>query len=239
MIADPLGLAEDVDRATESLLAGASRLGDADVAGASALPGWTRGHVLTHLARNADGAVNLLTWARTGVETPQYLSMEQRTVDIEAGAGRGAAEQLDDLTAACARFTEAVARMTAEAWTAEVRWTSGRQAPAAYVMWSRLQEVEIHHVDLAAGYGPDDWPPAFTLRLLRESARSLGGRPDGPRLVLRSPEVGHDLVVGDGATTPVVSGPATAAAAWLIGRGTGEGLTVEPPGALPPVPPLG
>ena len=31
----------------------------------SALPGWTRAHVLTHLARNADAMVNLLTWART------------------------------------------------------------------------------------------------------------------------------------------------------------------------------
>ena len=48
------------------------------MAGPSLLPGWSRGHVLTHLARNADGAVNLLTWARTGVETPQYVSQEQR-----------------------------------------------------------------------------------------------------------------------------------------------------------------
>jgi maleylpyruvate isomerase len=239
MIADPLGLAEDVDRATRAMLVTAGRLDDAEVAGASGLPGWTRGHVLTHLARNADGAVNLLRWGRTGVETPQYVSMEQRGLDIEAGAPRGAAEQLADLTDACARFSEAVARMTAEAWTTEVRWTSGRTAPAAHVMWSRLQEVEIHHVDLAAGYGPDDWPPAFTLRLLRESAKSFGRRDNGPRVVLRTPEVGHDLVIGEGTTTPVISGPATTAVAWLIGRGAGDGLVVEPSGPLPPVPPLG
>jgi maleylpyruvate isomerase len=32
----------------------------------SALPGWSRAHVLTHVARNADAMINLLTWARTG-----------------------------------------------------------------------------------------------------------------------------------------------------------------------------
>ena len=170
MISDPLGLAEDIDRATQALLTTAGGLDDSSVAGASLLPDWSRGHVLAHIARNADGAVNLLTWARTGVETPQYASQEQRNLDIEAGAPRGAADQLADLTAACARFADAVAQMPAEAWTVEVRWTAGNQAPAARVMWSRLREVEIHHVDLGAGYTPADWPEAFTLRLLRETA---------------------------------------------------------------------
>lgn len=239
MITDPLGLSEDVQEATGRLLASAARLDDGSVAGASGLPGWSRGHVLTHIARNADGAVNLLTWARTGVETPQYESLEHRGADIEAGAGRGAAEQLADLTRTSERFAEAVAAMPAAAWSVEVRWTTGRRAPAAEVMWSRLREVEIHHVDLAVGTSPADWPEAFTLRLLRASAKDFGSRADGPRVVLRAPEVGHNLALGDGTTGPVVSGPAWACAAWLIGRGGGEVLTVDPPGPLPPVPPLG
>ncbi|BBC38326.1 hypothetical protein SGFS_096200 [Streptomyces graminofaciens] len=62
------------------------------VAEPSALPGWTRGHLLTHLARNADALVNLLTWARTGVRTPMYTTPDQRASDwmtprIDAGAG--------------------------------------------------------------------------------------------------------------------------------------------------------
>ena len=40
---------------TDRLLATAGALTGAQVAGPSRLPGWTRGHVLTHLARNADG----------------------------------------------------------------------------------------------------------------------------------------------------------------------------------------
>ena len=46
----------------------AAELDPGQVAGPSRLPGWSRGHVLSHLARNADALVNLLTWARTGIE---------------------------------------------------------------------------------------------------------------------------------------------------------------------------
>lgn len=54
----------------------------------SALPGWTRAHLLTHLARNADGLGNLLTWAETGVERSMYGPGNARDDDIEAGSGR-------------------------------------------------------------------------------------------------------------------------------------------------------
>jgi maleylpyruvate isomerase len=237
---DPLALGRDVTDATARLMAAAAGLDDTAVGAASGLPGWTRGHVLTHLARNADGATNLLTWARTGVETPQYASLAQRAADIEAGAARDAAEQLEDLDAACARFAAAASAMPAPAWSAVVRWTDGRESPAADVMWRRLREVEIHHVDLGTGYRPADWPEAFTLRLLRTVAHNLSAR--DLRFLIRSPEVGHDIEVGEGTTGPVITGPAWAAAAWLVGRSpstAGAALSIEPPGPLPVVPPLG
>ena len=240
MSTDPLALAIEISRSTTRLLATARGLSDEAVAGPSLLPGWTRGHVLTHLSRNADGAVNLLTWARTGVRTPQYESMARRAADIEAGAGRVAAVQLDDLTGSCDRFAAAVDAMPAPAWSSMVETTSGRKLAAAQFMWFRLREVEIHHVDLDAGYVPDDWPEAFALRLCRTVAEHLDKQADGPRLIVRAPEVGHDLVLGDDAvTSPVVSGQVRAVVAWLIGRSNGSGLTVTPAGPLPPVPPLG
>jgi maleylpyruvate isomerase len=233
---DPLALAVDVERATARLLKTAAALDDAALSGPSLLPGWTRGHVLTHLARNADGAVNLLTWARTGEETPQYASLDGREADIEAGAGRPAVEQVADITTASDRLAAAVAEMPPKAWAAVVRWTSGPEAPAARVMWSRLREVEIHHVDLATGYAPADWPEAFSLRMLRSLARDFSERDDGPRLIVRSPEVGHDVPIGPDGTEPVVTGPASSVVAWLIGRSAGDGLTVQPSGPLPPLP---
>ncbi|MEU8615746.1 maleylpyruvate isomerase N-terminal domain-containing protein, partial [Actinoplanes sp. NPDC048791] len=74
MTVDPLVLMTDVDQATERLIRTAEGLEDSAMSAPSALPGWTVGHVLTHVARNADAYTNLLTWARTGVETPAYAS---------------------------------------------------------------------------------------------------------------------------------------------------------------------
>jgi maleylpyruvate isomerase len=238
MTADPLMLVAEVDRATTRLLETARGLDAGALAEPSLLPGWTRGHVLAHVARNADGCVNLLTWATTGVETPQYASAAARASDIDAGAGRPLPEQLADLRASAQRFLAAVAGMPAEAWSVEIRWLSGYTTPAAGVVWSRLREVEVHHVDLAAGYTTGDWPEAFTHRLLHEVAAGFSATPRAPRVRLHATDLGHDLTLGASAPDdpPTVSGPGHALAAWLTGRGAGAGLTVTPDGPLPPVP---
>jgi maleylpyruvate isomerase len=44
--------------------------------------------------------------------------------------------------------------------------------PAAGLLTRRLVEVELHHCDLGAGYGPDDWPAAFAAMDLAEPMRS-------------------------------------------------------------------
>ena len=94
-VADPSAAAADLtaqlDAATRRLLRTTAAITDEQARAPSHLPGWTRGHVLTHLARNADGLCNLLVWARTGVATPQYASYEDRDAGIAAGAGRPAA----------------------------------------------------------------------------------------------------------------------------------------------------
>lgn len=236
MTADPLVLSAEVDRATDRLLATAEALdGDAAVAAPSLLPGWTRGHVLTHVARNADGLVNLLTWARTGVVTPQYESLQRRASDIQEGAGRPYEEQLADLREAAARFATAVEKMPAEAWAVRLDLPGGPQL-AAHVVWRRLREVEVHHVDLAAGYATADWPEAFSHRLLHEVVAGLRERPGVPALVLHPDGLGHELRLGGADGAPTVAGPAHALAGWLSGRTDGAGLTVSPPGPLP-VPP--
>src|SRR6266704_2810422 len=100
-------LTQEIDTATEGLLATVRRLSDDDMRQPSLLPGWTRGHVLTHVARTGDAMCNLLTWARTGVETPAYRCQEARGADIEAGAMRSTAELLDDVAATAAAFRAA------------------------------------------------------------------------------------------------------------------------------------
>ena len=46
---------------TEAVFTDIEGLTDDQAREPSLLPGWSRGHVLTHLARNADAMVNLLT----------------------------------------------------------------------------------------------------------------------------------------------------------------------------------
>ena len=232
MTIDPLVLMTDVEEATERLLRTAESLDDAAVAAPSLLPGWTRGHVLTHVARQADAITNLLTWARTGEETPAYPSAEARAADIEAGAGRPLAEQIADIRATHERMADAAAAMTGEAWTFHI---PTRNHIAAVLPWVRLREVNVHHVDLDAGYTPENWSEAFALRLLREIV--TGAKPDAAPMVLRPFGLEHPLVIGQPTdTSPAIGGPTRALAAWLAGRGDGAELTLAPDGELPTPP---
>ncbi|OLT27262.1 hypothetical protein BJF79_01160 [Actinomadura sp. CNU-125] len=218
----PVEPLERITAATDDLLATAARLDDADVRRPSLLPGWTRGHVLTHLARNADGGTRLLTWARTGVPSHEYPSMAARAAEIEAGAARGAAALRADVRESADRFAAAYTLMPADAWDRVVRWTSGAAHPVARATDARRTEVLMHHVDLDAGFAPDDWPADWTSRSLRAVVASFASRTDGPSLHLRASDTGDRFGAPD---APTVTGPATALLAWLTGRTDGTGLT--------------
>jgi maleylpyruvate isomerase len=230
-----------IGEATDRLLASATALAEARMREPSLLPGWTRGHVLTHVARNADGLGHLLRWARTGVEVPMYASRESRSADIEAGAGRPGAELAADVEGTATAFAAEAASLPDEAWTAQVRMLTGPAFPAHGVLDRRLREVEIHHVDLAAGYRPADWPEDFVTATLPEVAGSFAGREDTPPCQLRPDGLSLWLQIGPErpAVPPVsVAGPPTELLAWMLGRGDGSGLRVPGDGAtLPVLPP--
>lgn len=233
MTIDPLVLMTDVDQATERLIRTAEGLEPGAESAPSLLPGWTIGHVLTHVARNADSFTNLLTWARTGVETPQYPTPTAREEGIEAGRRRPLAEQIADLRESHERFADAGAAMPAEAWAFHLPST-GRSA--AFVPWARLREVEVHHVDVGRDYTPEDWSDAFALRLLREIVGGAKAE-DASALVLRPQSLEHPLTIGAVTdATVAVGGPTRSIAAWLAGRADGADLTVSPDGALPTPP---
>jgi maleylpyruvate isomerase len=254
--------------ATSRLLATVDAMREEQLAEPSLLPGWTRGHVLAHLARNADGLTNLLTGARTGVPTPMYPSPEAREHDIEAGAKRSLAEHAADLRASAARFDAAVAAMPVAAWAVEVPHRLGA-FPASGVPARRVQEVEYHHVDLglADAYAPRDWPAAFVDAELDHLTARFTGHPDLPSLCLIDTDHSLDPEaegVEDAEPDPrhlrdtgaprrfrnadvSVIGPGSALLAWLSGRSDGHGLEVlvgcfaapDPAAVLPALPPLG
>ncbi|WP_406313837.1 maleylpyruvate isomerase family mycothiol-dependent enzyme [Streptosporangium sp. NBC_01639] len=219
---------------TARLLATAAVLSDDDVAAPSRLPGWTRGHVLTHVARNADSHVNLMTWARTGVVTPQYPDPAARDAGIEAGAARPAKEQLADLEESAAGLAEAIEAVPAEGWTTLVGGIRSPGHPAWYVLVRRIREIGMHHVDLGAGYACADWPEVFVRRELHDVMVSWPHELSTvSEIVVEEVKEGdkHHQIWRELGSGPVVQGDAWTLLGWLTGRSPGTGLRVMPEGS--------
>lgn len=135
-----------------------------DVAAPSRLPGWTKGHVLTHVVNSGDGHVRLFDGAAAGEVAEQYPGgREQRSADIEAGAGRPADVQIAALRASCAALE---ARYAASAWEGAGRGPLG-EIPLADLPFHRLREVAIHRIDLDIGYEFADLPAGYVRLELR------------------------------------------------------------------------
>ncbi|MDX6199753.1 MAG: maleylpyruvate isomerase [Actinomycetota bacterium] len=175
-----------------------------DLAAPSLLPGWNRTYVVAHIAGNALGQIRMLRGAERGEIADQY-----------PGGAEGRAAEIDDL-ARDPRAAVAALHRTADEldaawrdttdWDAEARALGGALIPVWRIPWIRWREVEVHAVDLAAGYRPADWPAEFVRRLLAE----LREWPACPPL--------------DG-----ITGPDHALAAWLSGRSAGEDLQGDRP----------
>ena len=166
-------LSDQIDFASQRLLGTARIINDSDLRAPSLLPGWTRAHVLAHLARGADALRNLLIGVRTGQPKPAYASPEARAADIEAGAQKPRGDLLDDVAAADNAFRTVSRQLPDEAWAAEINWVPGLDPfPAREVMVRRLVEIELHHVDLGAGYTAADWPDGFGVLRLPEPLRA-------------------------------------------------------------------
>jgi maleylpyruvate isomerase len=228
-----------IQESTGRLLSSASKLTDAAAAAPSRLPGWTRGHVLTHLARNADGFRNLMHWARTGTRTPMYPSQAARDKAIEAGAKRSAADLTADLSQSAAAFAQAAAELPAAAWAAQVE-RRGEPFPAGDILRTRLSELEFHHVDLGTGYPPGDWPAEFVADALPRVAGSFAGRADMTACRLVPDGWPDSFLVGLASPEPpdvVVRGTPGVLLAWLSGRAGGTGLRVTGAAAVPVPPP--
>ncbi|WP_028805965.1 maleylpyruvate isomerase family mycothiol-dependent enzyme [Streptomyces sp. 142MFCol3.1] len=216
--------------ATERLLTASTKLDNASTAEPSRLPGWSRGHVLAHLARNADALVNVLEGR------PMYVSGGARDADIERDAPRPVDAQLADVRASAARFQDAAA-VPAD-WSRTVELRNGVTDTAARVPFRRWIEVELHHVDLGIGYELEDLPEEFVAREIEFLTDRFRGHPEVPATRLtdgtrawstgRAPQGDPDITV---------TGAAPALLGWLAGRRDGAGLTVGGD-ALPALPPL-
>ena len=213
----------EVRASTSALLAGldAERWADADLRAPSALPGWTRGHVLTHIARNADGIAATLAGALRGAVVPRYPNGSAgRDADIEAGSARGAVELIIDVRDSADRLDRLFGAVTdASGWDL----TTENDRPAHSWLAARWGEVEIHRADLRGAYGPAGWPATFVGYLLPRLAVEVGTRTGRPLRVEVAHEGSTTTDLGGTAWTSgsagvTVRGPDWALLAWLTGR---------------------
>ncbi|WP_252444308.1 maleylpyruvate isomerase family mycothiol-dependent enzyme [Pseudonocardia humida] len=202
----------------------------------STLPGWTRAHVVAHVARNAEALTRLATWARTGVETPMYPDRAARAAEIEASAQAPAETLRRELTSTARDLDAALAALDATTWQSTVRSALGRPLPATEVPWMRIREVWLHAVDLDAGAGLSDLPPEVVDALLDDASATLSTRDGCPSAVLAPDDREQRWQLGEPGGSVTVSGPAAAVMGWLIGRTDGADLTTTG-GPLPTPPP--
>src|SRR5579862_7450093 len=153
----------------------------------SRLPGWTIGHVLTHIARNADGHTRRLEGALNGIEVPRYPGgPAERDRDIHAGAARTARELYEDVDESAKRLEATWERSAAAGWPNAQLLATDRY-PTTGSPVRRLREVEVHHVDLGLGYDVTDWPKEYVEwelpRALERLPRRLADDKDAHRLL--------------------------------------------------------
>jgi len=213
---------EAVLEATDRYLSALGAVADEQLREPSLLPGWTRGHVVAHVALNAHGLARALRGARTGEPLAVYDSQEARDADVGARAG-DSAEDLRALSQMAALRLAGELRLMKAGVTIE-RTPGGRIIDAPSVVGMRWREVEIHRADLGLDYAPTDWPAPFAAYLLEETAED---RDEELRLTLHALDIERTVLVGGGGHA--VSGTAGDLAWWLVGRGVGEGLTSTRP----------
>jgi maleylpyruvate isomerase len=228
----------DLRTSTSDLLLGleAERWTDADVRAPSVLPGWSRGHVLTHIARNADGIAQALSGALRGEIVPRYpLGPTGRNADIEAGSGRGVMELIADVRDSADRLDRVFGALAdADGWNLPTE-----DRPAGDYAIARWREVEVHRVDLAGSYGPADWPAGFVSYLVPTVVERIEGvalrvevSADGS---VSTDLPGRVFELGEGERIEVI-GPDWAIGAWAIGRAGADSPAAQALSSTPELP---
>ena len=202
-------------------------LDDEALRGPSLLPGWTRAHVLAHIARNADGLRNLVTWAETGVETPMYASVESREADIEATATLSPDELRAEVVQADDELLAALGALSPAAGAVEVRALFGDPFPASDLPWVRCREAWVHLVDLDAGVGFEDVSDDVLDGLLAEAVERTPGRGLEQGFVLREAGTDRGWQLGPDPLTEL-EGTVPQLVGWLTGRRAVDGWP-DPP----------
>ncbi|MEO8363384.1 MAG: maleylpyruvate isomerase N-terminal domain-containing protein [Ilumatobacteraceae bacterium] len=199
----------------QSLLGSLVGLTDRECRAPSLLPDWSRGHLLTHLARNADSHTHLLEAASRGEIAEQYPGgVQARNKAIEDGSGRPAAELVKDVRTSIYSLEAQWASATPTTWAGEGRNARGAVLAMSDLVFLRWREVEVHHVDLGREFVWQQWSELYVRleldwQMMTWRSRKPMGLAELPAAAMRL-TTRHRL-------------------AWLLGRVAVEGLPKPDP----------
>lgn len=160
------------------LEAAVGSLSDEELRVPSLLPGWSRAHVLTHLAQKTATHIWLIGGAEADEVCEQYPSGHSHAqigIDVEAGSVRPASALRDDLSRSFEELEAAWARLEDEHLSRTGICVPGARS-MSQIVDRHLRDVEVHHVDLDIGYSPSDWPESFVTTELAKRLADLPGR---------------------------------------------------------------
>jgi maleylpyruvate isomerase len=209
----PSALLAELHKAADVVAATAAKFTDADIKAPSALPGWSRGHVLAHLEGISNAMARQLEYAARGETVELYDGgQDGRNQAIEMAAGHSADAHRADLIAGLDRVRKAFDSVEGDSgWQAPIAYRGGVVLDGGLALW---RELVIHTADLDAGYGPETWNRPFCEHLFDFLAARVA---PGDRLVVQ-PLALPPITLGNGGRSTVISGMITDIAAWLAGR---------------------
>ena len=234
---EPDAVSQWLQRGTALFIRHVSTLDADTVRGPSLLPGWTRAHVVAHVARNAEALRRLADWARTGEETPMYADPSQRAEEIETSAGHDVERLKSDLIETSATLEEGLAALTERQWGNEIRTARGRLVPATEIPWMRVREVWLHAVDLDTGFPLSGVPADVVDALLDDVTTAFDARADVPPLTLNADDRPATWTIhGSEGDAVTAIGGAADLLGWLTGRSAPDTVTAPDHPELPKIP---
>lgn len=214
----------EVTAAHRRFVAAATGLSPAALAVPTALPGWTRGHVIAHVADGGRAFAELTEAALRGEIVSLFPGgADERNARIDRLAT--AADLMARLEDGIARLEAAWARAGDEDWRRPVRFRNGDLAGTVFARW---RETWIHLADCAVGVTAADWPEPLAAHAIDFLLSRVP-----PGIALVATDTGQRWGPADGER---VSGEVRDLAAWVAGREP-AGAPAGPQVELGPWPP--
>ncbi|MBD3550038.1 MULTISPECIES: maleylpyruvate isomerase family mycothiol-dependent enzyme [Streptomyces] len=203
---------KEIRAAHERLRAAVAEITEEGAREAIHLPGWTRGHVLIHLADLSRAFARQARYAAEGRTIEVFdggrPTRNRRIEELHDRPVEWLREQLDEgLTA----LEEAWDALGPDGWERPCEY---RNSPLFATQLAWWRESELHTVDLAVGRSSEEWSTALSSHVVSFLTVRL---PEG--FVLTAEDTGEEWsTAAEGATPVAIRGSLLSLAAWICGR---------------------